>query len=97
MKDKFLTICDVLFVLVLCFAILLVSMLLTKGSSQEPAGGTYTVSPVHLAAVLVSMAVYFGYMLKRSLKWLNSYMQNHNYGEDRTIPEEDCEHVDNNL
>jgi len=97
MKKKLLTICDVLFVLVLCFAILLVSMLLTKGSSQGPASGAYTISPVQLGIVLASMAVYFVYMLKRSLKWLTSYIKNHNYGEDNREAGGDCDHVGNDL
>lgn len=72
-KDKIWMVFDVLFVLILCFAILLATMLLTAGSGSSLVDGKYVIGYGRLTAVVLAMAVYFAYMLKRSLKWLREY------------------------
>ena len=69
LKETLLLLWDVLFVLVLCFVILLATMLLTKSESVEPFTG-YHVSIPRLFAVAASLSIYLGFMLKISLKSL---------------------------
>ncbi len=68
-KEKLMTFCDMVFVLVLCFVILLATMLLTSGGAgAQP--GQYVVSLPRLAATAGAILFYLFFMLKLSLKSL---------------------------
>lgn len=73
-KDRirkwFATAADVLFVLVLCFAVLLTTMVITTtGETMQRAD--YRVNPILFARVVFSTGGYLIYMLRHSLKSLN--------------------------
>ena len=78
-KATLMMVVDILFVLILCFVILLTTMLVTKSSGSSEFSG-YSISLPILAGVVISLAVYLGYMLKNSLKSLrhliNKYFDN---------------------
>lgn len=68
-KELFWTVCDILFILILCFVVLFATMMLTKGP------GTFTGYVVYwqrLCAVVGALMLYFAYMLHKSLKSLRS-------------------------
>lgn len=67
LKNTLLTVSDVLFVLILCFVVLLTTMLLTKSASGA---GDYRIHPLILGGVIVSIGGYLSFMLKRSLALL---------------------------
>ena len=67
-KETFLLVWDVLFVLLLCFVVLLTTMLV-GGSASIPKGG-YTIHPLMLLGMTASLAIYLGFLLKNSLKSL---------------------------
>ena len=78
-KATLMMVVDILFVLILCFVVLLTTMLVTQsGDSGEFTG--YTISWPILIGVVISLVVYLGYMLKNSLKSLrhlvNKYFEN---------------------
>jgi hypothetical protein len=75
-KETFLLLWDILFVLILCFAILLATMLLTKSESLEPFTG-YHVSILRLSAVAAALSIYLGFMLRVSLKGLRVLVENY--------------------
>lgn len=69
-KEKLMTFCDMIFVLVLCFVVLLATMLLTSGKTEvQP--GNYMVSLPRLAATAGAILFYLIFMLRRSLKSLD--------------------------
>lgn len=78
-KATLMMVVDILFVLILCFVILLTTMLVTKSSGSSEFSG-YSISLPILAGVVISLVVYLGYMLKNSLKSLrhliNKYFDN---------------------
>lgn len=68
-KEKLMTFCDMVFVLALCFVILLATMLLTSGSAgTQPEN--YGVSLPRLAATAGAILFYLLFMLRLSLKSL---------------------------
>lgn len=79
-KTTIMTVVDILFVLILCFVILLTTMLVTKSSGSSEFTG-YTISLPVLCGVVIFLVVYLGYMLKNSLKSLrhlvNKYFDAH--------------------
>jgi len=68
-KSALIMVWDILFVLILCFVVLLTTMLVTKSSGSAEFTG-YTISVPILAGVVISLAVYLGFMLTNSLKSL---------------------------
>lgn len=68
-KATFMMVWDIMFVLVLCFVVLLTTMLVTKSAGSAEFTG-YTISVPILLGVVVSLAVYLGFMLTNSLKSL---------------------------
>lgn len=80
-KKTLMTVVDIVFVLVLCFVVLLTTMLVTKSMGGNDYSGGYTINWLVLGGVVVSLAVYLGFMLKTSLKSLkelvNKYFEAH--------------------
>lgn len=72
-KETFLLLWDILFVLILCFTVLLVTMLVTEFQSTEPFTG-YHISIGKLVSVAASLIIYLGFMLKTSLKSLRVHL-----------------------
>lgn len=70
MKNKLMAVCDVLFVLILCFAVLLATMLVTSLGEAEVFTG-YRIEFVKLGGVIVLIGGYLVYMIKTSMKSLN--------------------------
>lgn len=64
------TVTDVLFVLVLCFAVLLTTMVITT-SGETVQRTNYSVNPLLFAGVFLSIGGYLVYMLRHSLKSLH--------------------------
>lgn len=57
--------------LILCFVILITTMLVTKSADSTEFTG-YTVNIPLLAGVVISLAAYLGFMLSKSLKSLRA-------------------------
>ena len=75
-KEVFMTAFDVLFVLILCFVILLTTMLVTKGDGGEAFTG-YSLNLPLLCAVVLALAVYLGVMLKVSIGMLRKLIRHY--------------------
>ena len=69
LKDMLMTAVDVMFVLILCFAILLTTMLLTRSDGGEAFTG-YSINIPVLAGVIISVALYLVFMRKVSIGML---------------------------
>lgn len=74
-KETLLMIWDILFVLILCFVVLLTTMLISKSSAHSGAG--YSIRLPLLGGVIVSLAVYLGFMLKTSLASLRHLVRHY--------------------
>lgn len=70
-KAVFMMVWDILFILILCFVILITTMLVTKSADSTEFTG-YTVNIPLLAGVVISLAAYLGFMLSKSLKSLRA-------------------------
>ena len=70
-KAVFMMAWDILFILILCFVILITTMLVTKSADSTEFTG-YTVNIPLLAGVVISLAAYLGFMLSKSLKSLRA-------------------------
>ena len=75
-KHILLTLWDVLFVLVLCFSILLTTMLVSRSTDQVQFTG-YTIDPILLVSVIVSIGLYLAFMLHASLKELRNIVNSY--------------------
>ena len=73
-KDLFMTVFDVMFVLVLCFVILLTTMLVTQGGGEEPFTG-YTINVPILCGVVVALVGYLCFLLKVSIGMLRDLIR----------------------
>lgn len=67
-KAKLLFLCDVLFVLVLCFVVLLIAMLLTNMVSGDFAG--YHINPPMLLGAMGAIGLYLIFVVKKSSRQL---------------------------
>ncbi|MEA4934178.1 MAG: hypothetical protein VB071_11475 [Lawsonibacter sp.] len=74
-KETLLMVWDILFVLILCFVVLLTTMLISKSSAHACSG--YSIRLPLLGGVIVSLAVYLGFMLKTSLASLRRLVQHY--------------------
>lgn len=74
-KETLLMVWDILFVLILCFVVLLTTMLISKSSAH--AGSGYSIRLPLLGGVIVSLAVYLGFLLKTSLAGLRRMVQHY--------------------
>lgn len=70
-KAVFMMVWDILFILILCFVILITTMLVTKSADSTEFTG-YTVNIPLLAGVVISLAAYLGFMLSKSLESLRA-------------------------
>lgn len=70
-KAVFMMVWDILFILILCFVILITTMLVTKSADSTEFTG-YTVNIPLLAGVVISLVAYLGFMLSKSLKSLRA-------------------------
>lgn len=70
-KAVFMMVWDILFILILCFVILITTMLVTK-SADSAEFTDYTVNIPLLAGVVISLAAYLSFMLSKSLKSLRA-------------------------
>lgn len=68
-KATFLMVWDIMFVLILCFVVLLTTMLVTKSSGSTEFTG-YTLNIPLLAGVVAALVIYLGFMVTTSLKSL---------------------------
>lgn len=75
-RERFWLVCDILFLLVLCFAVLFATMLLTTrtGGQAEVFAG-YRVRLVPLLAAAAALGVYFVYLLRHSLRSLRDMVR----------------------
>lgn len=87
-KGLFLTIWDILFVLILCFVVLLTTMLVTK-SAGSPAFTGYTLRPALLLGVIAALALYLGFMVTASLKGLRQLIERYFRRQDGKTEEEE--------
>lgn len=80
-KESAMMVVDIMFVLILCFVVLLTTMLVTKSIGGTDYSNGYTINWLILGGVVVSLIVYLGFMLKTSMKSLNNlvnkYFENH--------------------
>lgn len=87
-KELFITAFDVLFVLILCFVILLTTMLVTKGGGGEDFTG-YSLNLPLLCAVVLALVGYLGFMLKVSIGMLRKLIRH--YFEGKAEPGKEAE------
>lgn len=87
-KELFMTAFDVLFVLILCFVILLTTMLVTKGDGGEAFTG-YSLNLPLLCAVVLALVGYLGFMLKVSIGMLRKLIRY--YFEGKAEPGKEAE------
>lgn len=85
-KATFMMVWDIMFVLILCFVILLTTMLVTKSTGSTEFTG-YTISVPILAGVVISLVVYLGFMLTNSLKSLRRLVDKFFSGKQNTSEE----------
>ena len=71
-KESLMMVIDIMFVLILCFVVLLTTMLVTKSIGGTDYSNGYTINWLILGGVVVSLVVYLGFMLKTSMKSLNN-------------------------
>ncbi len=73
-KGIFLMVWDILFVLILCFVVLLTTMLVTRSAGSTEFTG-YTIQPALLIGVIAALVIYLGFMVTASLKGLRSLIK----------------------
>jgi len=66
-KESLMMVVDIMFVLILCFVVLLTTMLVTKSLGSADYSNGYTISWPILIGVVLSLVVYLGFMLKSSM------------------------------
>ncbi len=83
-SNIFVTVFDILFVMILCFVTLLTTMLMRGAVIVGSGGGgmNYSFSIVTFGATLLAMGVYLFYMLPRSDKELRQMIKNSYDGRD---------------
>lgn len=64
---------DIFFVLFLCFALLMFTMILNKDGEMQ-AAGVYVLDPAMLATIIISVLVYLYFMTKTSVRELSSIL-----------------------
>lgn len=85
-KDLLLMVWDILFVLILCFVVLLTTMLVTRSAGSAEFQG-YTIQPALLLGVIAALVLYLGFMVTASLKGLRQlidhYFRKHKEEEEK--------------
>lgn len=64
---------DIFFVLFLCFALLMFTMILNR-SEEMQASGIYVIDPLMLATVIISVLAYLYFMTKTSVREFSSIL-----------------------
>lgn len=64
---------DIFFVLFLCFALLMFTMILNRGEEMQ-ASGIYVIDPLMLATVIISVLAYLYFMTKTSVREFSSIL-----------------------
>jgi uncharacterized integral membrane protein len=72
-KEKFMVVFDVIFVMLLCFAVLLVTMVITN---HLPATEGYAIHPLSIIAVAAILLGYLLFIYKNSVKELKGIFAN---------------------
>ena len=75
LRERLLEVWDVAFVLLLCFVVLLLTMIF-NGMRERGEIGAYIIEPGSFVAVAVAIFGYLWYMIKNSLKQLRSIYDN---------------------
>ena len=84
MKEKIMAVLDVLFILILCFAVLLATMLVTASANTENFCG-YRIDFVKLACTILLVGSYLFVMVQNSTKRFKDFLR---YGSEKEEPDE---------
>lgn len=68
-KEKFMVVFDVIFVMLLCFAVLVITMIITN---HLPATEGYTINPLSVTVVALILLGYIVFIYRNSVKELKS-------------------------
>lgn len=74
-KEKIMQVIDVFFVMILCFVVLLVTMLFQNLAGVKEAGKAYVIQASTLMPVVVALAAYVTFLVKRSKKDLKEIIE----------------------
>ena len=74
-KEKIMQVIDVFFVMILCFVVLLVTMLFQNLAGVKEAGKAYVIQASTLVPVVVALAAYVTFLVKRSKKDLKKIIE----------------------
>ena len=74
-KEKIMQVIDVFFVMILCFVVLLVTMLFQNLAGVKEAGKAYVIKVSTLVPVVVALAAYVTFLVKRSKKDLKEIIE----------------------
>ena len=72
-NNIFILFLDIFFVLFLCFALLMFTMILNRGEEMQ-ASGIYVIDPLMLATVIISVLAYLYFMTKTSVREFSSIL-----------------------
>ena len=72
-ENIFILFLDIFFVLFLCFALLMFTMILNRGEEMQ-ASGIYVIDPLMLATVIISVLAYLYFMTKTSVREFSSIL-----------------------
>lgn len=67
---------DIFFVLFLCFALLMFTMILNRDGEMQ-AAGVYVIDPLMLGTIIISVLAYLYFMIKTSVRELSSILSPH--------------------
>lgn len=74
-KEKIMQVIDVFFVMILCFAVLLVTMLFQNLAGAREAGKAYVIQASTLVPIVAALAAYVTFLVKRSKKDLKEIIE----------------------
>ena len=74
-KEKIMQVIDVFFVMILCFVVLLVTMLFQNLAGVKEAGKAYVIQASTLVPVVVALTAYVTFLVKRSKKDLKEIIE----------------------
>ena len=74
-KEKIMQVIDVFFVMILCFVVLLVTMLFQNLAGVKEVGKAYVIQASTLVPVVVALAAYVTFLVKRSKKDLKEIIE----------------------
>ena len=74
-KEKIMQVIDVFFVMILCFVVLLVTMLFQNLAGVKEVGKAYVIQASTLVPVVVALTAYVTFLVKRSKKDLKEIIE----------------------